>query len=110
MHGYNNKMSEWKAQFCDCTQALPACCISCHSTAIMQGITAYEMGKGNGCSECCLVYCLGCIGAAMNRNAVRAKYGLSGNCCLDCLLYCIGCGVCMATQEFREVYQRNNGL
>lgn len=98
----------WKAELCDCFKAFPACCIACNSVAILQGFTDNALNGGGGCGACCLAYCLGSIGSAINRNSVRTKYDLPGNCFLDCILYGCCLGTCLATQEYREVFKRQN--
>ncbi|CAG9330857.1 unnamed protein product [Blepharisma stoltei] len=100
-------MSSWKAGLCDCTKALPVCCISCIATsAITQGLTANKMYDECGGWFFCIACILGPIGCAMNRREFRNEYNIEGSFANDCLMYCCCMGVCLSTQEFREVHFR----
>ncbi|CAG9311547.1 unnamed protein product [Blepharisma stoltei] len=105
-------MSQWKRGMCDCCQAIPACYLATFcGIPFLQGIAHFEMNGGRGGGTACLLSTLlGPCGAAINRQAVRNKYGISGNCCLECLLYTCGMGVCMATQEYQEVYLNTSNI
>lgn len=103
----NTNNPKWNAEFCGCLKSVPACCMV---GPTLQGLTIFQMGQGkegSGVKNCLLAQFTCCIGSALNRGKVRERYDIPGSFITDCLLY-MCCGICMGTQEYREVQLRNN--
>ncbi|CAG9335840.1 unnamed protein product [Blepharisma stoltei] len=101
-------MADFDEPLCGCLQDMFSClivfCVPCGGICIQ----AYSVDKATSSGMVCPFLwscCLGCIGSAVNRGQIRQKYHIEGSFIMDCLISCF-CGCCAATQEYREVMNR----